>query len=991
MLPAVVVQRLRLQSSKEQSLASIVSEPTLQDDIFDQQDLTNSKSIEIKIESQNNQNQKETLTSNHTTTSNTSTTTTKTTTTIITPPSMRRIDPQSPSSLQPGQYSAANGSQLIVDSYDPVTVLFCEIVNFTALIEKMSATAVITLLNEVYNSFDRLTDVYGVTKVEHIGNVYMVVGGCPELCNDHAQRVAHMSLGMLSVIRRFGIVQVRIGMHTGPVVGGIIGKKKLSWHLFGDTINTASRMASHSSIGRIQVSQPVHQLLKQYFLFEDRGKIQVKGKGLMRTFYLIKTKALDKRYTSIFSSLHREKPYIPPVELSEVSYDRPEEGSSSNPTVISPTPGNLPTSSSFQNRNSIELLARRERKGSIFASVVPPKVLNFLTSGNSSSSSESLDSPRGGGKSLDMNVLNSGGVGSSNTSNNTIEGSSSGTGSIKKKGQVSFAKEGSSSNLNELARRATFNNSNNNNIMNRQSPSPSFDIEESIGEDDQTNPSSDQQEQNLDLGKGIQGSNIISSNNSQLSKIEHDLRKHYTLDRFRLKFVSRDDIVEQEFQKEYTSKAFNNILIAMLFAIAILALCAIGDYFFLARIQKFKEDLNILSNIEHHAERYDIITGIRFGLIIPPVNQLSLDGIALSSIMMIFTISYSFSGIGFWKSSLVCLCSVIFFEVAASWKSSGDDIMLSHNYYLIVVIVINVASAYLEELYMRQNWVHGKLLDKDRRETEQLVGEILPLNVIQQMKRGRQLIVDEFEQVTIFLSDIVGFTEMAARMTPQQLVETLNQIYSTFDEIAQNHGVLKVATIGDAYLCVCGCPEKRTDHAERTANMAIDMLEAIKSIRTVDNIPIRMRIGIHSGPVVAGIVGIKMIHYQLWGESVQIAQQMESAGKADMIHISENTYELLKHKYLAEERPEGLIKNRKIKTYFLKRQRTDTDEIPIIIGGSEIKEIKEIKEINNNNNITSSVDLTDNNNNNNSLNSDNEEEEEAVVEVEEENEETQDN
>ncbi|EGC36082.1 hypothetical protein DICPUDRAFT_151484 [Dictyostelium purpureum] len=976
MLPAVVVQRLRLQSSKDQSLETNLSQ---------QQQLQKDKKKDKKENSNNNNNNE----------------------ICLTPVNNRKnslvVDPQSPSSLQPGQYS---GTELIVDSYDPVTVLFCEIVNFNALVEKMSSAHVINLLNEVYNSFDRLTDVYGVTKVEHIGNVYMVVGGCPELCPDHAQRVAHMSLGMLSVIRRFGIVQVRIGMHTGPVVGGIIGKKKLSWHLFGDTINTSSRMASHSVIGKIQVSHPVQQLLRPYFLFEDRGKIQIKGKGLMRTFYLIKTKQLDKRYTSIFSSLHREKPYIPPVDISEVSFDKPEESSSNT------------TASAIPQRISVEMppmpnSARRERKGSIFASVMPPKVLNFLQTGSLSSPSNSSNNLTNLANGTETASGSSGTTGS-NVSGSNVSGSETNTVASPRFSHPQLQHSNSTGSLSSLM----MNNNNNspNGIDKKKgvqfhtpsgtlskgtfgsvrSPSPAlfeqFAMDDEMNENDLSVVNTPQ-EQNLYLGKGIHGSNVIATNNSKLTQLEKELTIHYTLNKFRLSFISRGNLVEQEYSNEYITNNFNRITMSMLLVNGLFALGGLVDYFFLkfssiSSVVKTEPNNNnstiitqdfSTSSIYHNDreeenEIYDIITGIRYGLVffclifiyiiskfksfkikkhvqliaglffifitammlvlssIPPLNNLPNDTLALSIIMMIITIGYNLSGIKFWYANLVCFFCILFFELSMTWKNTNRDIMLSHNYYLITVVLINVATSYFEELFNRLNWVHGRLLDKDQRETEQLVAEILPKDIVETMKSGRQLIVDEFKQVTIFLSDIVGFTEMAARMSPRQLVETLNQIYSTFDEIAAEFGVLKVATIGDAYLCVSGCPEKdHTDHAFRVANMAIKMLESIKSIRTVDNIPVRMRIGIHTGPVIAGVVGIKMIHYQLWGESVQITQQMENTGKADMIHVSEDTFNILKSKYLFEERPEGIIKKRKIKTYFLLRALNENDPVPEVV------------------------------------------------------------
>eukprot|EP00026_Physarum_polycephalum_P001320 Phypoly_transcript_01321.p1 GENE.Phypoly_transcript_01321~~Phypoly_transcript_01321.p1 ORF type:complete len:738 (+),score=98.12 Phypoly_transcript_01321:65-2278(+) len=193
----------------------------------------------------------------------------------------------------------AKHDSVIVDHFDSVTVMFCEIVNFNALLEKMPAQEVVQLLNDIYTAFDRLTDVHGVNKVEHIGNVYVVSAGCPEVTPYHSGRVAEMGLKMLSVVRHFKKVELRLGIHTGAVMAGVIGFKKLSYHLFGDTINTASRMCSHGAIQRIHVSESTYQLLSTKYIFESRGEIGVKGKGVMRTYFLDGRKMNAQAYAHV--------------------------------------------------------------------------------------------------------------------------------------------------------------------------------------------------------------------------------------------------------------------------------------------------------------------------------------------------------------------------------------------------------------------------------------------------------------------------------------------------------------------------------------------------------------------------------------------------------------------------------------------------------------------------------------------------------------------
>jgi urea transport system substrate-binding protein len=183
--------------------------------------------------------------------------------------------------------------KLIADHFDEVSVLFADLVGFTEFSAHKTPTQLVEILNGIFCEFDRLSESRGLEKIKTIGDAYMVVGGLPTPRGDHAQAIALLALEMQSALTQFNLkigesFQLRIGIHSGSVVAGIIGISKFSYDLWGDTVNVASRMESNGLPGKIQVTGATYERLKEQFIFEERGKIAVKGKGEMLTYWLIK-------------------------------------------------------------------------------------------------------------------------------------------------------------------------------------------------------------------------------------------------------------------------------------------------------------------------------------------------------------------------------------------------------------------------------------------------------------------------------------------------------------------------------------------------------------------------------------------------------------------------------------------------------------------------------------------------------------------------------
>ena len=205
--------------------------------------------------------------------------------------------------------------------------------------------------------------------------------------------------------------------------------------------------------------------------------------------------------------------------------------------------------------------------------------------------------------------------------------------------------------------------------------------------------------------------------------------------------------------------------------------------------------------------------------------------------------------------------------------------------------------------YIIENQRHE--LEKEQKKSEALLLNILPTAIAEQLKEQHQTIAETFNDTSILFADIVGFTILSEQISPEKLVALLNELFSMFDDLAEKHGLEKIKTIGDAYMIVAGLPTPRNDHAEAIAGIALDMRQTIAEYNAASDMSLQIRIGIHSGPVVAGVIGKKKFAYDLWGDAVNTAARMESHGIPNEIQVTQTTYNLLKDTCNFEER--GLI------------------------------------------------------------------------------------
>ncbi|MCB1178234.1 MAG: FIST C-terminal domain-containing protein, partial [Leptospiraceae bacterium] len=211
-----------------------------------------------------------------------------------------------------------------------------------------------------------------------------------------------------------------------------------------------------------------------------------------------------------------------------------------------------------------------------------------------------------------------------------------------------------------------------------------------------------------------------------------------------------------------------------------------------------------------------------------------------------------------------------------------------------------------------------KELEEEQDKSEKLLLNILPESIARRLKTGENTIAERFNDATVLFADIVGFTELSSKNSPEKVVEILNKLFSAFDSLVEKYKLEKIKTIGDAYMVAGGIPIPIKDHALRSGNLALDMLDIINDYRHNGYEFLNIRIGLHKGPIVAGVLGSKKFAYDLWGDTVNIASRMESSGEAGKIQVSEAFSKDIDNNFLLEERGEVKIKGKgMMNTFFL--------------------------------------------------------------------------
>lgn len=235
-----------------------------------------------------------------------------------------------------------------------------------------------------------------------------------------------------------------------------------------------------------------------------------------------------------------------------------------------------------------------------------------------------------------------------------------------------------------------------------------------------------------------------------------------------------------------------------------------------------------------------------------------------------------------------------------------------------------------------------KDLDNERMRSEKLLHNILPAAIAERLRGGEEVIAEVFPEVTVFFSDMVGFTGLAAKLGPHETVNLLNAIFDKFDELVEKHGVEKIKTIGDSYMVVGGVPNRDPLHCQHVAEFALEALAFIEDFSKSYPYPIQMRMGIHTGTVAAGVLGRKKFSYDLWGDVVNIASRFEATSRPNKIHVSEAVYVRLSDDFVLMDAGTVELKGKGVVTshYLLTRKddaRTVVEFRKMINGNDEVQ------------------------------------------------------
>ncbi len=398
---------------------------------------------------------------------------------------------------------------------------------------------------------------------------------------------------------------------------------------------------------------------------------------------------------------------------------------------------------------------------------------------------------------------------------------------------------------------------------------------------------------------------------------------------------------EREFLRHYFRMSLKQVRFALILAIVVYVILGIVDFQFAPEIRdklllvRYGFVLPVciavlgLSFSAHFRHIMQVLIGaaIIVTAIAAPVVAILIPTLGVNYIGLTSLLMYNYTAIKlrFVAASITGLIIFLIYNALDLLMIKTPIAKLVEvDFYLAATISVGMFACYQMEFYLRQDYISDRLLKKEQDKAEELLLNVLPASIAARLKQGDKVIAESFPDVTILFADLVNFTQLSANISAKELVNILNEIFSEFDLLAEKHGLEKIKTIGDAYMVVGGLPVHRDDHAQAVASMALDMRAAIQRISSLSQEPLSIRIGINTGPVVAGVIGIKKFIYDLWGDTVNVASRMESHGIPDQIHVTVETYQALQQEFTFQKRDKIQVKGKgEMQTYLLINRKSN--------------------------------------------------------------------
>jgi adenylate cyclase len=398
-----------------------------------------------------------------------------------------------------------------------------------------------------------------------------------------------------------------------------------------------------------------------------------------------------------------------------------------------------------------------------------------------------------------------------------------------------------------------------------------------------------------------------------------------------------DEVIETQFRQDYHANTVSTTRLALILGLILYSLFGILDIYAIP----FSKDVvwiirygivapvviaalvaSYVKSLQKYTQVFMCIVVAVSGLGIVAMLAITTEAefgnrFYFTGLILISMWGYSLSRLRFWYAVLANVIIMIGYEFASIEmkhlleSETGIVIFTMHNFFFLGANVIGMFASYYLERYTRRDFLQKYTIQAQRDRADKLLYNVLPERIAERLKESNVTIAEEFSSATVLFADIVNFTPISARFGPLEVVEMLNDLFSQFDELVDKYGVEKIQVAGDGYMVAAGVPTPRPDHAIVMAQLALDMLDCVKTGNFLGGKhPVEIRIGLNSGSLIAGVIGRKKYFYALWGDMVNTASRMESHGESGKIQITREFYELVRDEFECEYVGEITVKGK---------------------------------------------------------------------------------